>query len=720
MTVTEALKREIRDRVAGEKHHYAFRAEGYRLGEGMGASPSMKRALAIRSLFLGREPYIYKNDLVIGSFRQYVKELTAEELRTEKEIAVKYPERSFSTNADHFAPYMKDALTVGLSGMAKRLATSKEVHRDEPERVDMLLSMEVALSAFREHILAYAKKARALIGSEGYNTAVLLRIAESCERLSSSRPESFYDALTLTSLLNIAFNIEGRCAMAFGRMDQFLYPFYERDKAAGRLTDNEAILLLENVFIKTHENRVYNGGEQVLNICVGGVNRDGSTAVNPLSYLIVRAVKNAGIPGPNLSARISSTTPDAFLDECLVAIGTGLGYPALMNDEVNIAALKSFGYDVDDVYDYCFVGCIENFISGRQAPWSDSRFDTPKLLEIMMGGGKEYYSSHGKEQNFDVMSSALSVDLSAIKDMNAFMAAFEKQLRSGAEVYMREMWQRNGIPDPENYTSPFLSLFCYDCIGRGLDINMGGAKYPAAHAPGLMGVGTVVDSLAAIEKVVFNDGECSLTELAEALKANFVGYEALRERLLAAPKYGNNDGFVDKYAVWFVKFLSEVFREYKTPYGGNVFVGMASNVSNVYSGAITGATPDGRLAGVNLSDAASPTYGKDKKGITSTLLSCSKADYTAVGCGTVLNQKLSPSMFSDEKRPRLLSLIRVYFARGGQEIQINSTSPELLRDAMAHPENYGDLVVRVSGFSSYYVTLDRRVQEDILMRTQHE
>lgn len=235
-----------------------------------------------------------------------------------------------------------------------------------------------------------------------------------------------------------------------------------------------------------------------------------------------------------------------------------------------------------------------------------------------------------------------------------------------------------------------------------------------------MGIGTVADSLAAVEKLVYIDKAVSLTTLRDAMAANFVGYETLRVQLQNAPKYGNDDDFVDKYAIWYVEYLHKVFSQYHTRDGGDFYTAIASNTQSVSAGRITGATPDGRLSGVPLSDAASPTYGVDKHGPTAAFLSLCKPDYRLVSCGTVVNQKYTPDMLTDPvKRAALTAAIQVYFQRGGQEVQINCVSRETLKDAMAHPENYGDLVVRVSGFSAYFVTLGRDVQEDILHRTEH-
>jgi formate C-acetyltransferase len=497
--------------------------------------------------------------------------------------------------------------------------------------------------------------------------------------------------------------------MAFGRWDQLLYPLYRRDIDSGTLTPEAATELMENVFVKICERRFYRNADDVVNICIGGVDADGQNAVNDLSYRILEAVNGVHLPGPNLSARIAPDTPNDFLDACLKVIGTGLGYPALMNDTVNMAALRRYGYDEVDVRNYSMVGCIENFITGLQPPWSDGRFDTPRFLEYLLLDG----------EGFDNSRKGLKPPpLEELDTMDAFMAELERQLTEGVKEYMDSFHKRNAVPDPEHYTSPFLSCFCRCCIERGRDINMGGARYPSVHGAALMGVGTMSDALAAIEQTVFIDKAATLAEIAEAMRHNFAGHERLRRLLLAAPKYGNDHPLPDKYAVWFTSFLANEFDKYRTYDDGGIYIAMAANISNIDAGHRIGATPDGRLAGEPLSDAASPTYGRDKKGVTATLLSLSKPDYTYCACGTVVNQKLFPTMFEEGQRKNLIALIRVYFARGGQELQINATSTETLRDAMKHPERYASLVVRVSGFSALYVTLDKEVQEDILHRTE--
>lgn len=707
MKSTVLLKEEMKNRPEGFFNPGYFRRKGYE--NSTHQTNACRRADAIYTLFTDSVPYIYKNDWIAGSIRPYIMETDSEIQSRIREIEEEYPERWFGTNFDHYSPNYRETLQLGIPGLLKKIEDSEKAHRNEERRVNFLEAMRITITGLRDCFIRYADRCKELFDTEGYDNQKIKFIEENCRLLAVKAPETFAQALQLLWMIHTRFVAEGRYAMALGRIDQYLYPFFERDIENGSLTEAFAVELLENTFLKIYERRAYIGDDDVVNICIGGMNPSGKCDVNRLSYLVLDAVENCKIAGPNLSARITPNTPDAFLDRCLQVIGTGLGYPALMNDRVNIEALRRYGYREEDIYDYSMVGCIENFITGKQPAWSDGRFDTPRFFEYLFNEGKSY---NGETSGIDTGS------LSDITSMKEFMDRFERQLRDGIQKYMEEFYNYNTVKEPENHTSPFLSCFCDDCIERGLDINMGGSMYPSVHGAALMGVGTTCDSLAAIEKTIFIDHDFTLEELRDAMKADFVGCDEIREKLLNAPKYGNNDPLVDKYAIWFVDFLSSIFQQYKTRDGGGIYIAMAANTSNIWAGKIIGATPDGRRAGEPLSDASSPTYGKDVEGPTTTLISVSKPSYEKVACGSVLNQKFSPAMFRDGKREKLLQLIRVYFNRGGQEIQINATSKEVLRDAMVHPENYGDLVVRVSGFSALYVTLEHDVQMDILNRTQ--
>ena len=699
MKLFEYLNDEICEETKGVYAPYYYRYLGYK--QDIAASPSTLRANGIYALFTETKPIILKSEIIAGNKKSLFADVDKITLEYAEKTVQRFGERTFRTNKDHYAPNYEHILTVGLTGLIDEIDTSLKKYENDTQKCKTLQAMKHTLCGFSQMIKNYALAARGCKNKSLYDSKRLEGIIENCNALVTGRPQTFAQALQLVWFCHTAFLMEGRYAMALGRLDQYLYPFYQADIEKGIITDEQVVELLENVFIKLQDDTV--------NICIGGQNKNGECEINPLSFCILKAVGNCNVPGPNLSLRLTENTPDEFLDECLKTIGTGLGYPALMNDDINIAALKKYGYNEDDIYNYSMVGCIENFITGMQPPWSDGRFDTPRYFDYVFNNGiSETNGSMGLDTG----------GIESIGSMQEFMTAFEKQLAFGVAEYCAYFNQKNNSINQAYYPEPFLSCFCYDCIGRGLDINNGGSKYPSVHGAALMGIGTTADSLAAIEKVVFTDKIATLSDIKNALNSNFEGYEQLHKALLAAPKYGNNDDFVDKYAVWFINYLGALFENYKTRDGGGIYIAAAANISNIHAGKIINATPDGRKRGEPLSDAASPSYGKDVKGPTSTINSLSKPDYTKVACGSVVNQKYSPTMFNDQNRPKLQALIRTYFKKGGQEIQINATSREVLEKAMKEPEKYKNLVVRVSGFSAFYVTLEKSVQSDILNRTQ--
>jgi len=701
MTLSKMLREELKEATEGTYSPAYFRYMGFR--RNMSAPITPLRAAGIHNLFSAPNPHIFKNDLIVGNTRCLYVDEKPEVLSHAASFVSQIGSRSFWTNSDHYAPNYVHTLEVGVPGLIREIDASLAKYRDDAEKVETLSAMKLTLEGFSLMIKNYADTALSLMDAEGYDNERLRFIADNCTALTEREPRSFAEGLQLVWLCHTAFMMEGRYAMALGRFDQYLYPLYKADRESGRLSFDEALTLIENTFTKIPSS-------DVVNICIGGTSPTGECDVNELSYATLLAVKNGNTPGTNLSARITHHTPDDFLRECLLSIGTGLGYPALMNDSVNIPALEAYGYAHEDACNYCMVGCIENFITGMQPPWSDSRFDPPRYLDYVFNRGiSKFGNSFGIDQG----------DINDISSMDEFMKRYEEQLALGADEHCLRFNSHNSI-NQEQFKEPFLSCFCHDCIGRGMDINCGGAVYPSVHGACIMGVGTVADSLAAIEKVVFVDRDATLSEIRDAINANFEGFDELRQKLLAAPKYGNDDDFADKYAVWFLDYLHSCFTRHHTRDGGGFYIAMAANTQNISAGKVIGATPDGRLAGAPLSDAASPTYGRDMNGPTSTLISVSKPDYRKCACGTVINQKYSPSMFEGEKLEKLLALVKSYFEMGGQELQINATSRKVLIDAMEHPENYENLVVRVSGFSAYFNNVGYDVQVDILNRTQHE
>ena len=682
----------------------------------------ISRAYAIASLFENHNKFIYENDRIAGSIRGKFSDsddISQADIKYAERICRSYGSRNFSSNFDHFAPDYETLVNEGIGGLLSRIKCSREAHKDDADsekKLNFLKAAEISLNGFSCMIKQYSDRASEMMRSFEAKGDIdklndFKEISRICSKVSSDKPDTFREALQLVWLTHVAFLYEGRYAMALGRLDQYLYPFYLKDLNENRISKEEAIDLVKCTLLKISEARLYTG-DDVVNIAIGGLKKDGSAGLNELSYVILEAVKQCQIPGPNLSARLYEGIEDEFIDACLQSIGTGLGYPALMNDEVNIPALARHGYSIEDARNYCMVGCIENFIQGKQPPWSDGRYNTPKYLELAINNGRCMLTGMqiGPETG----------DVSTFTNMEMFVNALKEQMKFGAAEYMALFRNENEKNDSVHFTQPFLSCFCQCCIDRALDINDGGAYYPSVHGAGCMGIATVADSLAAIDDVVFKRKLVDLNTLRKALLADFNGYEELHSELLLAPKYGNNNDDADKYAVWYVDVHNEIFSRYRTRDGGAVYTAIASNVSNIPAGLEIAATPDGRKSGQPVSDAASPGHGMDKKGPTAVIQSMSKPDYTKVSCGTVLNQKYSPSMFTDpDKRSRMAALIKEYFKRGGQEIQINSVSREILQDAIEHPERYNNLVVRVSGFSAYYNCLTDEVKYDILERTEH-
>lgn len=664
---------------------------------------TLSRGYAIQSIFTGHKKHIYKDDLIAGSSSGlYSDTINDKDLAQAKEICELYKQNYFLNNFDHFAGAYSTFLTDGIVGTINKIDTSINKHYGDKRKMVFLKSVKITLQAFSKMCFQYADAA-----DNGNHT----EIAIICRNIAIHPPRTFREALQLIWLIYQAFLCEGRYAMALGRMDQYLYPYYLTDINNGSITSEFAIELLASVFIKIGEHNHFEGCDDVVNICIGGVDINGNDASNELSYAVLEAVKRVNIPGPNLSARIHRNTPKEFLLACLDVIGTGIGYPAMMNDEINIPALLKVGYQLEHARDYCMVGCIENFIGGMQPPWSDGRFNTPKCLEIMFNNGCCLLT--GKPLG-------LEVNLDNITTMQKFIDEFKRQLIFAAQEYMMRFRFSNQLINSEFIEQPFLSCFCFDSIERGLDINNGGSFYPSVHGVACMGIATVADSLAVIEELVFNKRKYSLKEISQILKNDFKGFEDKRIEMLTVPKYGNNNDLPDKYAVWFIDTIYDIFDKYRTHDGGRIYIAIAANTQNISAGYITAATPDGRNARKPLNDAASPTYGMDKNGPTAVVLSCTKPDYTKVACGTVLNQKFSPSFFTDlNKREKLYNLVRTYFDMGGQQMQINAISGKVLKDAMENPEEYRNLIVRVSGFSALYTTLDKTIQEDILARTEN-
>lgn len=576
--------------------------------------------------------------------------------------------RIFRIGWDHTVPDFNRIMKSGLGDYIHR-AEKYNKESPSPEREAMLISLQ-ALSGFFLRAADFQAEKRPL-------EAARLR------KLASAPPDNLAEALQLMWLLFLILEAQGRTHDALGRMDQYLYEAFRKDP----IDHTEALNLLCHVFCKVE------GLHEVTNICIGGVRPDGSDAVNELSYLILQAVDLVHSPSTNLSARVHDRSGDDFLKACIRLIATGIGFPAIMNDEIYVPSLCACGIPLEAARDYALFGCVEGNIPGRAPAWSDSFFSLPEQFLAVLAHLEEFDSYH------------------ELRD------AFAEAVRAGLRKHLEEYDQKLRDYAPDRFPDPLLSALTSSCIERGKDINAGGPDFPRLHGIGMIGLATIADGLAAVKKLVFEEKRITKTELLTALRNNFENAEELRLMLInGAPKYGNDDEYVDSIAADVVRICGESVAELRTCDGGYCLGCMASNIGNIRHGKALPATPDGRFAGAPLSNAASPNTGLDRDGPTAFMNSIVTPDYSGMNC-TVVNMRFSPEMFAGEDGiQRMLVLLRKFIAGRGHEIQFNVADNEVLLEAEKHPEKYGDLIVRVSGFSAVFTKLAPEVREDIIRR----
>ena len=648
---------------------------------------TLARAHAFARVLDRCEVHRYEGDALYGSIRGFWSSglpggVTAEGYRAAVAEHDARGQRDFRAGHDHTLPDYPTLLTIGIDGYAGRARDALRDHRSPGERA-FLDSVLVALDGFERFVARHAECARSF--GDGDAAAGLAAIA-------GPPPTTLHEAVQLVWLTHLALWSEGRYAMALGRVDQYLAPFYDRHLREGG-TRAEALDLICHLWARLDEI-----GE-VQNVCVGGLTPGGADATNELSYICIEATRVVGSPHTNLSARFHDATPDRFHTACFECIRTGIGFPAIFNDHVLLEGLAEIGIPDEVARDYCMVGCIETMLPGRQGAWSDSRFNAAGcLLEALV----------------------------SVPDADA--QSYETLERRFGEVVARRLGEHAARIDAHvrrfpvgRFADPFLSALTRDCIGRGRDINDGGAEYERFHGVAVMGLGTVADSLAAVKKLVFEEKRVSLERLLGALERDYEGEEALRCLLeRGAPKYGNDVAYVDEIAARVVEVTSRECLKHRLSWGGRFVAAMAANVQNISAGRETGATPDGRRARAPLSDAASPSFGRDENGPTAFLNSVARPDYHRVLGGTVVNMKFEPEHFTDDEgAARFRAFTKAFVAKRVHQLQFNFTGTETLLAARADPERHRNLVVRVSGFSAYFVGLSREVQDDVIRRRAH-
>jgi len=563
--------------------------------------------------------------------------------------------------------------------------------------------------------------------------AELIKMSHILNKVPYAGADNLQEAIQSLWIVHLCLQIESNGhSLSYGRMDQYLYPFYEKDLADKSITKDSACELLTNLWIKTYTiNKIRSwshtqfsaGSPLYQNVTVGGQTSSRKDAVNPLSYLILRSVAQVKLPQPNLTVRYHSGLDDTFMKECIEVVRLGTGMPAFNNDEIIIPSFIKKGVKEIDAYNYSAIGCVEVAIPGK---WGYrctgmSFLNFVKSFMIALNDGVDIESGI-----------KLCEGVGHFRDMKSF----DEVLKAWDKI-IREFTRHSVIIDScadtvleQDAADVLCSSLVDDCIDRGLTLKEGGAVYD--FISGLqVGIANLGDSLAAIKKCVFEDKLFTPSQLWVVLNNNFEGDDGRRIQdslISGAPKYGNDDDYIDlllkdAYNV----YIDEISKYHNTrygrgPIGGVYYAGTSSISANVPQGASTSATPDGRSAHTPLAEGCSPSHAMDKNGPTSVFKSVSKLPTDKITGGVLLNQKINPQMLEkEEDRMKLVMLLRTFFNRlYGFHVQYNVVSREVLLDAQNHPEDHRDLIVRVAGYSAFFNVLSKQTQDDIIERTEHK
>jgi len=629
----------------------------------------------------------------------------------------------------HILPDVETWLREGPCGLRSRVREARErlernggVLRDKS---DFYLAAEICLAAASEFMLRYADLASELerAAMSGQRSLELREVARNCRHLATHPPRTYWQALQSVSFLFVLLQIESNASsFSPGRFDRYTMPFLRRDLDAGILDMHHAQELLQCLWIKFNEivllrsaegARYFAGFPIGFNVMIGGQRPDGRDATNLLSFLCLQAQAEVQLPQPNLSVRLHKNTPDDFLSAVSRVISLGTGMPQVFNDEVIVPGQERRGVKHADAIDYAAVGCVELSIPGKALGWSDSAmFNMVRVLELTLRGGE--VPETGKRIG------PQTPRLEELKSFGELEAALETQLRH----YVALMVKGANIVDRVHARvcqTPFLSTVIADCIEKGKDVTDGGARYNFSGPQGVQ-IANLADSLAALRLLVFERNEIGARQLMEALSRNFAGDEVLRQRLLTgAPKYGNDDTYVDEIGSRWARFYCEEVGRYSTPRGGTFQPGFYTVSAHVPLGHDVGATPDGRLAYTPLADGGlSPVAGRDLKGPTAVLRSVSRIDQQLASNGVLLNLKFLPSFFKySGSIGWFTAFLRGFVDLRIGHVQFNVISADTLRQAQQYPEQFRSLVVRVAGYSAYFVELNKEIQDEIIQRTAH-
>lgn len=663
--------------------------------------------------------------------------LLPEEVRVFMETGVFGMEGKLNAGDAHLAVNYERILKDGLKGYEKRVKEYKaSLDLTDPESIDKYCfynAVLIVLEAVRNFANRYSVLAKDLAEKElnQERKIELLEISRICSKVPYEPAETFQEAVQSVWFIQLILQIESNGhSLSYGRFDQYMYPYYDRDIKNGTIKKSEALELLTCLWIKTLTiNKVRSqahtlssaGSPMYQNVTIAGQTTDKKDAVNDLSFLVLKSVAQTRLTQPNLTVRYHKNINKHFLDECIEVMRLGFGMPALNNDEIIIPSFMDWQVKEEDAYNYSAIGCVETAVPGK---WGYrctgmSYINFPRMLLCTMNNGvdltsnKRFTKGYGHFTEMESYEELLEAWDKTIREITRYSVIVENVIDKASE---------RDVPDI------LCSALTDDCIARGKTIKEGGAVYD--FISGLqVGIANMADCLAAIKKLVYEEKKITRQELWNAILDDFSSPEnkKIQEMLIReAPKYGNDDDYVDQLIVEAYDSYIEEIEKYpntrynRGPIGGIRYAGTSSISANVGQGMSTMATPDGRNAFEPLAEGCSPAHNSDKNGPTAVFKSVSKLRTNKITGGVLLNQKMTPQMLStEENRQKLELLIKTFFNRlHGYHVQYNIVSKETLIDAQKHPENHKDLIVRVAGYSAFFNVLSKKTQDDIIGRTE--
>lgn len=663
--------------------------------------------------------------------------LLPEEVRVFMETGVFGMEGKLNAGDAHLAVNYERILKDGLRGYEKRVKEYKtSLDLTDPESIDKYCfynAVLIVLEAVRNFANRYSVLAQDLAEKElnQERKIELLEISRICSKVPYEPAETFREAVQSVWFIQLILQIESNGhSLSYGRFDQYMYPYYNRDIKNGTIKESEALELLTCLWIKTLTiNKVRSqahtlssaGSPMYQNVTIAGQTIDKKDAVNDLSFLVLKSVAQTRLTQPNLTVRYHKNINKHFLDECVEVMRLGFGMPALNNDEIIIPSFMDWQVKEEDAYNYSAIGCVETAVPGK---WGYrctgmSYINFPRMLLCTMNNGVDLTSNKRFTKGYGYFTEMESYE--------ELLKAWDKTIR---EITRYSVIVENVIDKASERDVPDIlcSALTDDCIARGKTIKEGGAVYD--FISGLqVGIANMADCLAAIKKLVYEEKKITRQELWNAILDDFSSPEnkKIQEMLIReAPKYGNDDDYVDQLIVEAYDSYIEEIEKYpntrynRGPIGGIRYAGTSSISANVGQGMSTMATPDGRNAFEPLAEGCSPAHNSDKNGPTAVFKSVSKLRTNKITGGVLLNQKMTPQMLStEENRQKLELLIKTFFNRlHGYHVQYNIVSKETLIDAQKHPEKHKDLIVRVAGYSAFFNVLSKKTQDDIIGRTE--